>query len=539
MTGGRVPGAARTLEGTEITGDGVARPPGGGRGVEPRRVDRRAVVIGVGAAGAGAIAAAVGLAVTQTSPEPAVERTAPVAGATKRTRPTPSPTPSRIQRSPVLDVTRYGADPTGARDSAPALRRALAALGSSGGTIAFPAGTFRIRATAAAPFLSLPARAVVRGASAGRTVLRLESDDPAGYREFARPIGDDVVLQDLTVRRSGTFPCVLLNLPPVRGFTLSRVTIDGAFRGGDANYCHGLQLAAFAGTASGLRIEDSAFTRCTSCTLITNDATGTVRDVVIDGCRMQNIDFNAPKATVRGIRIRDCVVDAAGSEYFGIAFAHVTDAVVSNTTIRRAQKEAIHIEDACSDVTITRCTLERSALGATDAFAYIQIINASRGITIDRCLIDARGSRSRSDPSLIAVQQGGEGVTDAGRTFAPPRDVAITRNRLLTDGLGVRTGIYLERVPGATISGNRLTGGGSVAHGAYSGASDVAVDLIQPTRAQVADNTIDGWRTALVGQGDGGGRTRFLRNAVVDCDRVVRARGVTVAGTRAQRVVTR
>lgn len=515
----------------------MTRPPEGGWIVPEGRIDRRALVIGIGAAGAGAVAAAVGLSVAASQQQPTAGETAPVAGAMRST-PTPTPSVSRIERTPVLDVTRYGADPTGAEDSGPALRQALAELGTAGGTVAFPEGTFRVVATTAASYLALPARAVLRGASAATTVLRLESDDPSGYREFARPEGDDVVLQDLTLQRSGAFPAVLLNLPSVAGFTISRVIVDGGFRAGDAAFCHGLQMATQPGTASGLRIEGSTFTRCTSCTLITNDSTGSVRDVVIRDCRMQNIDFNAPKADVRGIRIDDCTVDAAGSEYFGMAFAHVSDVVIANTTVRRAQKEAIHIEDACTDITISRCTLERAALGSTDAFAYVQIINASTGITIDRCVIDARGTRSASQPSLIAVQQGGEGATGAGRTFAPPRDVTISGNRLLTDGLGVRTGVYLERITGATITGNRMDGGGAVALGAYSGAAETAIDLLQPTTARIADNTITGWRTALAGQGSGGGRTSFVGNRVVDCARVLQASGVAASGTSTERVVT-
>lgn len=515
------------------------------------RIDRRAVVLGVSVAAVGGVAAIVGVSVSRPQPaETTSERVAVPArtssaesaraGAASAS-PTPSATRSavtRIERSPVLDIRRYGADPSGAEDSAPALRKALAALGSGGGTVAFPAGTFRLVATATFPFLSLPVRAVVRGASAGSTILRLESDDAAGYREFARPMGADVVLQDLTLRRGGAFPSVLINLPGVSGFTISRVVVDGAYAASSPNYCHGLQLAAQPGTASGITVEDSTFTRLTSCTLITNDSTGSVRNLVVQRSRMQNIDLNAPKADVSGVRIRDCVVDASGSEYFGIALAHVTDVVVSGTTIRRAQKEAIHIEDACSNITISRCTIERAALGATDAYAYIQVINASTGIRIERCTIDARGASSKTGPSLIAVQQGGSGVTAAGRTFAPPKNVSIEKNRLLTDGDAVRIGIYLERITGATIAGNRIDGGGAVANGAYSGSAVSAVSVMQPTTATLTGNTITGWRTALVGQGSGG-RTRFVRNTVTDCSRVVNAPGVQASGTTVQRVVTR
>ena len=523
------------------------------------RIDRRAVVIGVSAAGLGAVAAVVGLGVAQAQddggtggPQPGAApadpagpsvpappgTTAPVAGATRK--PTPSkPAVTRNMRDPVRDVTAYGADPTGRKDSAPALRKALAAVASGGGTVAFPAGTFRIVATAGAPFLSLPARTVLRGAGAAGTILRLESDDQAGYREFARPVGSDVVLQDFTLRRQGAFPSVLLNLPGVSGFTISRVVVDGAYRAGGPNYCHGLQLAAHSGTASNITIEDSTFTRCTSCTLITNESTGIVRDLIVQRSRMQNIDVNAPKADVRNVRIRDCTVDAAGSEYFGIALAHVTDVVISGTTIRRAQKEAIHIEDACSRITITRCTIERAALGATDAFAYIQVINASSDIRVERCRIDARGAGSKTGPSLIAVQQGGQGLTGAGRTFAPPRNVSIEKNQLLTDGNAVRIGIYLERIKGATIAGNRIVGGGSVALGAFSGTPGSAVRMVQPTTATVSGNTFIGWRTALAGQGAAAGRIRFSRNTVTDCHRVIAAAGVRASGTTTRRVVTR
>ena len=78
-----------------------------------------------------------------------------------------------------------------------------------------------------------------------------------------------------------------------------------------------------------------------------------------------------------------------------------------------------------------------------------------------------------------------------------------------------------------------------MAHGAFSGSAASAVSMIQPTAATVSGNTITGWRTALAGQGTGGGGTRFLRNTVTDCHRVVDAAGVKSSGTRIRRVVTR
>jgi Pectate lyase superfamily protein len=63
-------------------------------------------------------------------------------------------------------VNGYGADPTGTADSTAAISGALAALGTGGGTVYFPAGTYRLSGA-----LSVPTGAVLRGAGEDCTIL--------------------------------------------------------------------------------------------------------------------------------------------------------------------------------------------------------------------------------------------------------------------------------------------------------------------------------------------------------------------------------
>ncbi|WP_328538055.1 glycosyl hydrolase family 28-related protein [Streptomyces sp. NBC_00344] len=75
----------------------------------------------------------------------------------------------RFPRRPVVaDVVVHGADPTGERDSAPAINRAIAAAGQrGGGTVLIPEGTFRIDGLIRIGHSNV----VVRGAGSGRTTL--------------------------------------------------------------------------------------------------------------------------------------------------------------------------------------------------------------------------------------------------------------------------------------------------------------------------------------------------------------------------------
>ncbi|MGH4029495.1 glycosyl hydrolase family 28-related protein [Actinomycetota bacterium Odt1-20B] len=75
-----------------------------------------------------------------------------------------------LPRRPVVaNVLDHGADPTGARDSAPAINRALAAAGrAGGGTVLVPAGTYRVDDVIRIAHDGV----VLRGAGSGRTTLR-------------------------------------------------------------------------------------------------------------------------------------------------------------------------------------------------------------------------------------------------------------------------------------------------------------------------------------------------------------------------------
>ena len=75
---------------------------------------------------------------------------------------------------PILDVVRYGADPTGASDSTEAIQAAINAAESLGGGVVFlPAGEFRVSHTGSSNFvLRISASNIVlRGAGVGETFL--------------------------------------------------------------------------------------------------------------------------------------------------------------------------------------------------------------------------------------------------------------------------------------------------------------------------------------------------------------------------------
>lgn len=76
--------------------------------------------------------------------------------------------PRRTGRGFVVDVRRHGAKPDGSADAAPAINRAIAAVGErGGGTVLIPEGTYRIDDIIRIGHSDV----VVRGAGSGRTKL--------------------------------------------------------------------------------------------------------------------------------------------------------------------------------------------------------------------------------------------------------------------------------------------------------------------------------------------------------------------------------
>ena len=63
-------------------------------------------------------------------------------------------------------VTKFGADPTGTNDSTTAISNALSALPSGGGTVYFPAGTYKVSGA-----LSVPTGAALQGAGEDITII--------------------------------------------------------------------------------------------------------------------------------------------------------------------------------------------------------------------------------------------------------------------------------------------------------------------------------------------------------------------------------
>jgi len=76
---------------------------------------------------------------------------------------------ARFPRHPVVaDIRDYGAEPDGSTDCAPAINRAVAAVGKAGGgTVVIPPGTFRIDGLIHIGYDNV----VLRGAGSGRTTL--------------------------------------------------------------------------------------------------------------------------------------------------------------------------------------------------------------------------------------------------------------------------------------------------------------------------------------------------------------------------------
>jgi hypothetical protein len=419
---------------------------------------------------------------------------------------------------PFLNVRDFGAKGDGTTDDAPAIRSAIAAIPSGGGTVYFPPGTYRSVATSAAQFISVGNRTTLLGVR-GSSIISLDTDVPGAYREFARFYGDNITLDGLTIQRGADFQCVLIRVMNYIGLTLRNCTIDGKRGSYSTNYCHGLQWPQ-SGTASGVVIDSCVFQGCSNCTLMTNSSTATLTGVVIRNSRMGNVDFNCPAATVSDIYVDSCVIDGTGSTAFGVAFAFTSHAKVSNCTIKNFPYEAIHVEDFSSDITFSGNSIYSNA---TDAAApgVIQIISGSTRIRFIGNDIDATTNTNATAINIFNILQGGGGLTPGGRTSAAPNNIVIAKNHIRGGNNNATNGMYLENTTACIIDGNVISSNGGVNSGAYTGPVRRAMYLYNNTTTLVTGNVISGWfygvlpHTSSIQAGAYGGT--FLGNSFRSC----------------------
>ncbi len=160
----------------------------------------------------------------------------------------PVPSPASLPGSPghprerrQLSVTTYGAKGDGVTNDATAIQSAINAAASAGGTVTFPAGTFRIGSTIR------PKSNVTLSGVAGQTILTMPAQATRQYMLYAENLSN-LTLSGLSFRAGGYADNVSgLLLPGAQNCRASNLSFEGLV--------YGMKLGS-GSTASGWVVSD-------------------------------------------------------------------------------------------------------------------------------------------------------------------------------------------------------------------------------------------------------------------------------------------
>ncbi len=361
--------------------------------------------------------------------------------------------PARLDRGPVVDVRALGAVGDGRTDDGDAIRRGMAQVNRTGGTLWFPAGTYYYRATGP---LS-PAAGVTLAGQPGASTIAFDFPGARDFVVFAAIDAADVTLDGLVISRVAAFPAVLLDLGAAENVSFTRGALLGntdALPGPD---CHGVKFPD-RGTAGPITLTDSTLATLTYGLLQANASTATVTGVTVERCSFTrnantDLEFNSPYGSIRRIRVDGCAFSDNDSPGFGVGLAHVADAVVRGNTFDRYALEAVHIEDHSTDITVQDNTF--TACGLRD-YSHVQIISGSQRV---RVVGNTFHATTNTRPIYVVnALPGGDGPTAGNRRADPPSTVTVERNTF--DCRAPAVPIYFQGVKSGVIRGNTITASG-------------------------------------------------------------------------------
>jgi len=362
--------------------------------------------------------------------------------------------------STSVSIADFGGVGDGTTDNRAAIIAAFSSLESSGGgTLIIPSGDYRIVCGTAS--LVVPKNITIEGAP-GKSILDFDTDQAGGPGSFRQPLrngGNNITFDGLIIRRATDYPCVLITVDGHNNFVLKDCTVTGARPTKDPYIVHGLEIGDNKGLTKGLHLTNCLFTSLTYPLFEPNTGCGTVVNTTVDHCTFtgnsaDDLEFNSPNATCLDTTVTDCTFSnnfgsglGAG---FAVGFAHCSGGSITNCHITGYNGEGIHLEDYCSDITISGNILKACGLRHG---SYIQIIAGCNNITVTGNTLDASGNTNTIQ--LINAQAGGAGTTAGGRPMVSPSNVTITDNVLTCSSQ--QNGMYVENVTGVVVSGNHIS----------------------------------------------------------------------------------
>jgi hypothetical protein len=380
-----------------------------------------------------------------------------------------------LNRAPVVNVRDLGATGDGRADDGDAIRRGLAQVNRTGGTLYFPTGTYRYRATGSLR----PAAGVTIAGDPGTSTIDVDNAAGGGFLAAWIVDGAGTTIDGLVVRRAADFPAVLLNLGAATGFSFSRSALVGATSLYPDTYCHGVKLPD-AGEAGSLTLTDSTFAALTYGLFQANASTATVTGVTVERCSLSgnantDLEFNAPYGSIRQIRVTGCTFADNDSPGFGVGLAHVSDAVVRGNTFDRYSLEAVHIEDFSADITLQDNTF--TACGLRDD-SHVQIISGAQRVWVVGNTF--RATMNQHPIYVINALPGGDGPTAGNRPTDPPSAVTVEQNTI--DCALPAAPLYFQGVRNGVVHANTITAGGA------------PYRLLDDPGTAITDNVVNGGR---------------------------------------------
>jgi parallel beta helix pectate lyase-like protein/pectate lyase-like protein len=381
----------------------------------------------------------------------------------------------RLGPGPVVDVRDLGAAGDGRTDDGDPIRRGMAQVNRTGGTLFFPAGTYYYRATG--PLR--PAGGVRLAGAPGASTIAFDSPAAAAFVDFCVVDAAGVTVDGLIVRRVAEFPAVLLNLGAATGFAFTRGALVGnidALPGAD---CHGVKFPD-GGTAGPITLADSTFATLTYGLLQANASTAVVAGVTVQRCSFAHnagtdLEFNSPYGSIRQVRVEGCAFSDNDSAGFGVGLAHVAGAEVLANTFDRYALEAVHVEDYSTDVTVQDNTF--TACGLRD-HSHVQIISGSQRVRVVGNTFRATGNTRPI--YVVDALPGGDHPTAGARPPGPPSAVTVEDNTF--DCVEPAVPVYFQGVRDGVIRANTVTATGDPFRLLDDPGTVIAANTVNPRR---------------------------------------------------------
>ncbi|MDQ6524474.1 right-handed parallel beta-helix repeat-containing protein [Nocardioides sp. LHD-245] len=380
---------------------------------------------------------------------------------------------------------------TGTGDESATIQAAIDALGSTGGIIRLPAGTFQVGRT-----IELRTNVTITGAGARATVLREHSS--LGNKAILRAAGSvgtrltNVAVTDLTIRNAtaGTTPAdgpdgIFVDL--VDGFALERALVT------EIKGYYGLKVQR----STDIVARDCEFYRCANAMMA---VLVEVDGVTVTGCRFDTLtDTTTP----------NCYTFMTGAETANFGSFYVRNVLVENNQfLNNPRWEGIDCHGG-ENIIIRGNTIKNCKVGISLQHALGFLADPSqetlRNVLIaDNTIEQGSGNNDQAGISVVGniyrmsekIRIIGNDITGfTGQTDAPGsitvyevRHVWIEDNELWNHG---RYGICMyEAVFGATIRGNYFFGANPTA---AANANSAAIGAVGPGiyGLVVEDNTVD------------------------------------------------